>query len=73
MATSVCARMSVDSVGLTILFGARNRRQNRANVCRLASKYRRTKLENDSDKKERAPDSDPLRSVLSPSSYPFKQ
>jgi hypothetical protein len=73
MATIVCARMSVDSVELTILLGARNRRRNRVNVCQLASKYRGTKLENDPNKEDRAPDSDPLRSVLRPFPYAFKQ
>ena len=72
--TTICrARMFVGSVELTILLGARSRRPDGVNVCRLTSENRGAKLENDSDKKDRAENPDPLPSVLSPSSYAFKQ
>ena len=51
--TTICrARMSVGSVELTILLGARSRRRNGANVCPLTCENRRANLENDSDKKD---------------------
>ncbi len=73
MTTIYNARISVDSLDVTSVIGANSRRRNGANVYRLTSENRGTKLDNDSGEKNRAPNPHPQRSVLGPLSHAFNQ